>query len=127
MKNDAKVKLSPNVTALWSLTTGFLLSVSLTVCAYLVVVGTVNDSVTVATLLVILGATQLMIQLVFFLHFGHEKRPRWNVMAFSFMAIMLFIIVAGSLWIMNNLNYNMIVMSPSQKNTYMQTQMNKGF
>ncbi|MEO5950043.1 MAG: cytochrome o ubiquinol oxidase subunit IV [Candidatus Saccharimonadales bacterium] len=127
MNHDTKLVRSPQFVAFWSLTAGFVLSVSLTLCAYFVAVGNIKDSVTATVVLVILALVQLMVQLVFFLHFGHEKRPRWNMLAFCFMGIMLFVVVAGSIWIMYNLNYNMMTMTPDQKNTYMQTQSNKGF
>jgi cytochrome o ubiquinol oxidase operon protein cyoD len=118
---------SATIRTLISLTAGFLLSLGLTVSAYLVAVGNIKDSVTAVGVLIVLAATQLVIQLVFFLHFGEERRPRWNMWSFVFMGIVLFIIVAGSIWIMYHLNYNMMTMSPDQKDTYMQTQGNKGF
>lgn len=110
-----------------SLSFGFLLSISLTVAAYLVAVGNIKDSVTAVIVLVLLAVTQLTIQLVFFLHFGEEKRPRWNMWSFVFMALVLFIVVGGSIWVMYHLNYNMMTMSPDQKESYMQSQGNKGF
>ncbi len=122
MKNS-----SANIRTLTSLTIGFLLSLGLTVSAYLVAVGNVKDGMTAVGVLVVLAATQLVIQLVFFLHFGEEKRPRWNMWSFVFMALVLFIVVAGSMWIMYHLNYNMMTMSPDQKESYMQSQGNKGF
>jgi predicted RNA-binding protein associated with RNAse of E/G family len=39
----------------------------------------------------------------------------------------LVIVVGGSIWIMNNLNYNMMQMSPTEKTNYMMTQHDKGF
>lgn len=118
---------SANVRTLTSLTIGFLLSLGLTICAYLVAVGNIKDSMAAVGVLVVLAATQLVIQLVFFLHFGEEKRPRWNMWSFVFMGLVLFIVVAGSMWIMYHLNYNMMTMSPDQKESYMQSQGNKGF
>lgn len=118
---------SANIRTLASLTIGFLLSLGLTICAYLVAVGNIKDSMAAVGVLVVLAATQLVIQLVFFLHFGEEKRPRWNMWSFVFMGLVLFIVVAGSMWIMYHLNYNMMTMTPDQKESYMQSQGNKGF
>ena len=59
------------------------------------------------TAIIFLAVVQLVVQLVFFLHLGRERQPRWNLLAFAFMAIVLLILVLGSLWIMNNLNYHM--------------------
>lgn len=51
---------------------------------------------------------QALIQFVFFLHLGLESKPHENTIAFLFMVLVIIIIVGGSLWIMNNLNYNMM-------------------
>jgi cytochrome o ubiquinol oxidase operon protein cyoD len=58
-----------------------------------------------------LAVGQLLVQLGLFLHMGSEPKPRWNLMATLFSLMVVIIVVGGSLWIMNNLNYNM--MSPS--------------
>ncbi|HSX02166.1 MAG TPA: cytochrome o ubiquinol oxidase subunit IV [Candidatus Saccharimonadia bacterium] len=93
---------------------GFLLSVLLTLGAYLVVVtpaAGLTRSWIVAVIL-LLATVQLAVQLYFFLHLGQEAKPRWNLLTFGFMALVLGILVLGSLWIMANLNYHM--QSPSQ-------------
>jgi cytochrome o ubiquinol oxidase operon protein cyoD len=54
-----------------------------------------------------LAFVQVIIQLIFFLHLGEEESPRWNLISFLFMVGVVFIIVAGSLWIMFNLDYRM--------------------
>jgi cytochrome o ubiquinol oxidase operon protein cyoD len=120
-------KYSSSQTTFWSLTTGFLLALSLTLLAYLVVVNHWLPAAWIFVAIVALAIAQLMVQLVFFLHFGREKKPRWNLTAFFFMLIFLFIIIAGSLWIMYNLNYNMMTMTPKQMDKYMQQQSSAGF
>ena len=50
-----------------------------------------------------LAIIQVFVQLILFLHLGDEEHPRWNLMAFLFMALVLVIVVFGSLWIMYNL------------------------
>jgi cytochrome o ubiquinol oxidase operon protein cyoD len=52
---------------------------------------------------VILALLQLEVQLMFFLHIGHEGKPRWNLIALLFALLVVFILVGGTLWIMNNL------------------------
>ena len=60
-----------------------------------------------------LGATLVLIQLFFFLHVGVESKPHWATISFFFTLLVVIIIVGGSLWIMQNLNYNtMPTMSP---------------
>lgn len=111
----------------WSLTTGFVLAVCLTLAAYFVVANHWLYGVWAVVAVVALAIVQLLVQLIFFLHLGREGKPRWNLAAFFFMLIFLFIIIAGSLWIMYNLNYNMTRMTPGQMDTYMKQQSNAGF
>jgi cytochrome o ubiquinol oxidase operon protein cyoD len=91
---------------------GYLASAALTLIAYLMANkyitsshGSLSHNFLLASLL-LLALIQLILQLVFFLHLGRESKPRWNLLVFSFMLIVLFILVGGSLWIMYNLNYH---------------------
>lgn len=106
--------------------TGFVLSLILTLLAYSMVVGGATGSWVLLTLggLAIL---QMLVQLMFFLHLGEEAKPRQKLWSFVFMAIVLLILVAGSIWIMYNMNYNMSHMTPTQKETYMKKEYNRGF
>ena len=91
-----------------SYVSGFLLSIILTLAAYFIVVNDYYSSANQALALISgLAIAQLFVQLIFFLHLGRESKPRWNVMAFVFAAIVVIVVVFGSIWIMKNLNYNM--------------------
>lgn len=91
-----------------SYTTGFILSIALTIIPYLIVVNAwLRGSLLVAVLLGF-AVLQLYVQLVFFLHMGRSRDQRWNLVAFLFMVLVVLIVVIGSLWIMNNLNYHMM-------------------
>jgi heme/copper-type cytochrome/quinol oxidase subunit 4 len=59
-----------------------------------------------------------------FLHLGNEAKPRLKLLVFGFMALVVMILVFGSLWIMYSLNYRMP--TQSQINSYMNSQ-NGGF
>lgn len=109
-----------------SYTIGFVISIVLTLTAYIVVTNHWFSKQIIIYSIMGLAAVQLVVQLVFFLHLGRESKPRWNLAAFAFMLAVLLILVIGSLWIMNNLNYNM-TMSPQEMNDYMLKQTNKGF
>jgi cytochrome o ubiquinol oxidase operon protein cyoD len=63
-----------------------------------------------------LALAQAIAQLVWFLHLGHESAPRWKLVAFAFMLLVLVILIVGSIWIMNNLNYH--TMSPADTTTF---------
>lgn len=108
-----------NQATLTSYITGFVLSVALTLTAFFLAVH--PEYFHAGTNAIIIGilalaAVQLFVQLAFFMHLGSEKGPRWNLgMLISTFGI-IFIIVAGSLWIMAHLNYNMM---PDQMNSYL--------
>ena len=106
---------------------GFVLSLGLTMVAYFMVVDGLLSGITLILALGALALLQMLVQLIFFLHLGDEVGPRYKLASFVFMAGILLIIVVGSIWIMNNLNYNMMDMSPGQKTDYMNTQRDKGF
>lgn len=103
---------------------GLSLSIVLTLAAYgLVVQGNLPVRAIIGVI-VGLAVVQLFVQLFFFLHMGTEKKPRWNMMAFAFMALIVVIVAFGSIWIMHNLDYNMM---PDNMNQYMREQSEKGF
>lgn len=106
--------------------TGFGLSIGLTLVAFFFVQGHVSSDHTAyshAFLTVLIAATaltQLLVQLICFLHLGRESKPRWNLLVFGFMITVVVILVFGSLWIMYYLNYHMP--STQQVNQYLRSQ-----
>lgn len=107
-------------------TIGFILSILLTLIAYMLVVGGYRSPWLLA-ILALLAVVQMIVQLIYFLHLGDEVGPRYKLMSFLFMAGTLLIIVIGSLWIMQNMNYNMMLMSPEEKTMFMLEEHDKGF
>lgn len=95
------------------LTIGFALSLLTTLLAYELVqryAGSGDLAISQGWLMagiVALALAQLVIQLRFFLHVGDEAKPRWNTLALVFAAIVVVILVFGSIWIMQNLDYHM--------------------
>ncbi|SRR5581483_8831940 len=87
---------------------GFVISFMLIVAAYRIVVHyELTEGLLIATIC-ILGFLQALAQLVFFLHLGLESKPHWGLITFLFTALVAIIVIGGSLWIMNNLNYNLM-------------------
>ena len=86
---------------------GFLASVFVTLGAYIVTVRSGLDHNVVITIISLLAIVQFLIQMIFFLHIGTERKPRWKQLVLWFMLSIVVIIVFGSVWIMNNLNYRM--------------------
>jgi cytochrome o ubiquinol oxidase subunit IV len=74
--------------------------------------------------LLVLALSQLFVQLLFFLHLDRESKPFWNLQVAILAAGVVLILVIGSIWIMNNLNYNMNSSQRVQK--YIHDQENSG-
>ncbi len=106
---------------------GLLASLAVTIAAYVLATGQVFDTTLLYIVLGGLAIVQMIVQLVFFLHLGEEMRPRLRLLSFTFMTLILVIIVAGSVWIMHHLNENMMQMTSGEKTHYMSTQKDKGF
>jgi cytochrome o ubiquinol oxidase operon protein cyoD len=102
---------------------GFILSLLLTVTAYISVVNNMLATQTLTIIIIGLALAQLLVQLLFFLHLGKESKPRLNLTVFSFMVLVVGIIVIGSLWIMHNLDYNMM---PKDMEKHMLEQYDQG-
>lgn len=56
----------------------------------------------------LLAVTQLIVQSICFLRMNTSAEGRWNLLPFLFSIFIIAILVGGSLWIMYNLNYNMM-------------------
>ncbi len=98
---------------------GFVLSVFLTLYAYISVVHHSFSGKKLMAWLLGLAVVQFCVQLFFFLHIGRETRPRWKLAALFSMIVVVLLVVLGSLWIMYNLNYRM---TPDRMNRYLQQQ-----
>lgn len=100
--------------------TGFMLSIVLTLAAYILAVNEVYSGWGLASALAALAITQLLVQLVFFLHLGWDSKPRWNLWVLLFAVMVVVIVAFGSLWIMKNLEYNHgHDLSPSETNEFL--------
>ncbi len=87
---------------------GFGLSVFLNLAIYWIAISHALSGIVLNISLGVLGIVQGIVQLIFFLHALKEPKPRWNLLMFYFMLMVLVIIVFGSVWIMDNLNYNLM-------------------
>ncbi len=81
--------------------TGFILSVILTVIPFwpAVILGSI----------LAMAVVQILVHLVCFLHMNTKSDEGWNMTAFIFTVLIIAILVVGSIWIMWNLNYNMMM------------------
>ncbi|MCM2293229.1 cytochrome o ubiquinol oxidase subunit IV [Allorhizobium sp. BGMRC 0089] len=93
--------------------TGFILSVILTAIPfYLVMTGAIENKALLAAMVMGLGAIQIVVHMIFFLHMNTKSEGGWTVMALVFTMIIIVIALSGSFWVMHHLNTNMMPMSP---------------
>ena len=93
--------------------TGFVLSVVLTAIPFWLVMGGVFEkSSTTAIVILLIGAVQIVVHMVYFLHMNPRSEGGWTMMALIFTLVLVAITLAGSLWVMHHLNTNMMPMSP---------------
>ncbi len=86
---------------------GFSISLVITLLAFIMVMNNQISGKGVYIFIGILAAIQLVVQLMFFLHIGQSKGPKWDSLAFYYTVFAIATLVIGSIWIMSNLHYNM--------------------
>lgn len=102
---------------------GFSLSVALSAAAFALVwayqasEGLVFSRGLLLGFLALLAVSQIWVQVLFFLHMSTERRLQMNVYAGVFTVFVVLCLVIGSIWIMQNLDYNMM---PQHTTEYMQ-------
>ena len=88
---------------------GFGLSVVLTAIPFwLVMAGTLDDKQATAFAIMAFAVTQIVVHMVFFLHMNARAENGWSMMALIFTLILVVIGLAGSMWVMNHLDTNMM-------------------
>jgi cytochrome o ubiquinol oxidase subunit IV len=60
--------------------------------------------------LIVLAFAQIGVHLVFFLHLGSGPDSTNNILALAFGVLIVFLVITGSVWIIANLNSNMMPM-----------------
>jgi cytochrome o ubiquinol oxidase operon protein cyoD len=89
---------------------GLALATALTVASFYVAGTTVLWHPGIPAALIVLAIAQMGVHLVFFLHITTGPESTNNVLALAFGVLIVFLIIAGSLWIMAHLNHNMMPM-----------------
>lgn len=85
---------------------GFLLAIALTVVPFALVMTHSAEG----TPLFIAGfaVAQIVVHVLYFLHVNGSEAQRWNLTALIYTAIVVGIILGGSIWIMHHLYINMM-------------------
>lgn len=91
--------------------TGFVLSVILTAIPFwLVMSGAIADKGLTAIIILGFAAVQVIVHMVYFLHMNGKAEGGWTLMALMFTVLLVFIVLAGSTWVMYHLTTNMMPM-----------------
>ncbi|HEY9133210.1 MAG TPA: cytochrome o ubiquinol oxidase subunit IV [Dyella sp.] len=89
--------------------TGFVLAVILTAIPFwLVMHGGLSKSSSTALVVLGLGAVQIVVHMIYFLHMNARSEGGWNMLALIFTLVLVVITLSGSIWIMYHLNHNMM-------------------
>ena len=89
--------------------TGFILSVVLTAIPFGLVMFKVLPTSGI-TALVVLGfaMVQIVVHMIYFLHMNTRVEGGWSMLAMLFTAVLVLIMLSGSIWVMYHLNTNMM-------------------
>lgn len=88
---------------------GFVLAVVLTAIPFALVATGALPPKTALPIIAGLAVVQILVHLRFFLHIRLSETPRENLIVMAFAAVLIFIMVGGSLWIMFDLSWRMMV------------------
>jgi cytochrome o ubiquinol oxidase operon protein cyoD len=89
---------------------GLVLAGGLTAVSFYITRGSLFWPPSIPTALIVLAIAQMGVHLVFFLHITSGPDSTNNVLPLAFGILIVFLIIAGSLWIMGNLDHNMLPM-----------------
>ena len=93
-----------------SYTVGLGLAVLLTIASFVVAQTNLLWPPGIAVGLIVLAFAQIGVHLVFFLHLGSGPDHTNNILALAFGVLIVFLVIIGSIWIIANLNWNMMEM-----------------
>jgi cytochrome o ubiquinol oxidase operon protein cyoD len=112
---DTNMESKPVQGRLHAYITGFALSLVFTLIPYYLVVHKSLHGNTLLATIIGFAIVQLIIQLLFFLHLGRERKPRWNLVFLANTLAIIFVVVGGSIWIMSHLKHNMSELDVTNK------------
>jgi cytochrome o ubiquinol oxidase subunit IV len=87
---------------------GLVLAILLTATSFYVAGTDLVWQPSIPVALVVLAIAQMGVHLVFFLHVTTGPDSTNNVLALAFGVLIVILLIGGSLWIMANLNHNMM-------------------
>ena len=87
--------------------TGFTLALVLTAIPFALVAARMLAGVPALSVIAVAAVIQILVHLHYFLHLDLISTPRENLLAIAFAAILIFMMIGGSLWIMFDLHHRM--------------------
>ena len=87
---------------------GFVLALLLTGIPFGLVAASLLPPFTTLVVIAVLAVVQVVVHLRYFLHIDLQSTPRENLLALGFAAVLIFLMVGGTLWIMLDLNARMM-------------------
>ena len=91
-----------------SYTAGLGLAILATIASFVVAQTNLIWAPGIPVGLIVLAIAQIGIHLVFFLHLGSGPDHTNNILALAFGVLIVFLVIVGSIWIIANLNWNMM-------------------
>ncbi len=107
MQHEATEYAGAHTGSLKSYLTGFILAVILTLIPFWLVMDATLSTAYTLVAIFIAALVQIVVHLHYFLHLDKSSEERWNVLAIVFTALIVLILIGGSVWIMLNLHYHM--------------------
>lgn len=94
--------------------TGFVLSVILTAIPFwLVMAKVIADRNTAVLVLGVFAVLQILVHMVCFLHMNGRLEGGWTLLSTIFTVVFVAITISGTLWVMFNMNANMMPEHPA--------------
>ena len=93
-----------------SYTVGLGLAIVATIASFVVAQTNLLWAPGVPVGLIVLAFAQIGVHLVFFLQLGSGADHTNNILALAFGVLIVFLVIGGSIWIINNLNANLMSM-----------------
>ena len=89
--------------------TGFLLGGVLAATALYIAAKTgISIGVGLTSVILAFAMVQVVVHMVYFLHMNPKSEGGWNLIALIFTAVLLVIVLIGTLWVMHHMNTNMM-------------------
>ena len=88
--------------------TGFALSAILTAIPFWLVMAQPLDTGVTAALVVAFAMVQVVVHMVYFLHMSPKSDAGWTMVSLVFTIIVLVIAIAGTIWVMYNMDWYMM-------------------